>query len=151
MVLGEKVSRDSHVPRYVKIVIMTQAAAILSFTVGMYQEYVNNSYLQQYVIGLFTSNLVADALLSMVTVSVFAVGTFTILGAMNATKKLKEWKTLSEATEEAMDIPVMQVHETADPAPTTRTTTRRPRQRRTRVDKDDLFRSMAQYAEEHKQ
>lgn len=151
MVLEEKVRRDSHVPRYVKIIIMVQAAVILSFTIGMYQEYLNNSYLQQYAISLFTSNLVADALLSMVTVSVFAIGTFTVLGSMSTTKKLKAWKTLSEATEEAMDIPAMPVLDTAGPAPRNRTMTRLPRQRRTRVDKDDLLRSMTQYAEDHKQ
>jgi hypothetical protein len=147
----DRVEREDHVPRLVKIIILVQAVIILSFTIGMYQEYVSNLYLQQYVISLFKSNIVADALLSMVTVSVFAIGTFTILGSMSSTRKMKEWKALSEETEEAMDIPVMPVLETADPAPIARKATRRSRQRKTKVDNDDLFRSINRYAEEHKQ
>jgi hypothetical protein len=150
MVVEDSVDRDNHVPRLVKIIILVQAAVILSFTIGMYQEYVGNSYLQQYVISLFSSNIVADALLSMVTVSVFALGTFTILGSMSSTRKMKEWKDSSEGTKEAMDIPVMPSLETVDPALKARKATR-PRQRRTRLDNDALFRSMSQYADEHTQ
>jgi hypothetical protein len=151
MAVEENADRDGHMPRLVKTIILAQAAVILSFTIGMYQEYVNNSYLQDYVISLFRSNIVADALLSMVAVSVFAIGTFTLLGSMSTTKQIKEWKDLSDATEEAMDIPVMPVLETVNPAPRTRKATRRHRQRKTRFDNDDLFRSMTQYADEHPQ
>lgn len=150
MVAEESVDRDNHVPRLVKIIILAQAAVILSFTVGMYHEYVSNSYLQQYVIGLFASNIIAGALLSIVTMSVFALGTFTILGSMSATRKMKEWKDLSEATEESMDIQVMPRLENIDTVPNTMNTTR-PRQRRTRLNNDALFRSMSQYADEHRQ
>jgi hypothetical protein len=151
MAVKENVDHDNHLPRLVKVIILAQAAVILSFTIGMYQEYVNNSYLQDYVISLFRSNIVADALLSMVTVSVFALGTFTLLGSMGTTKRMKEWKDLSEATEESMDIPVMPVLDTVNPAPSNRKVTRRPRRRKTRFDNDDLFRSMTQYADEHPQ
>jgi hypothetical protein len=150
MVAEDSVDRDNHVPRLVKVVILAQAAVILSFTIGMYQEYVSNLYLQQYVINLFISNVVADALLSMVTVSVFALGTFTILGSMSSTRRMKEWKDSSSIAKEAMGIPVMPPLETVDLAPKARRATR-PRQRKTRFDTDALFRSMSQYADEHKQ
>jgi hypothetical protein len=150
MTAEDSVERDNQVLRFVKIIILVQAAVILSFTIGMYQEYVSNLYLQQYVISLFSSNIVADALLSMVTVSVFALGTFTILGSMSSTRRMKEWKDLSSITKEAMDIPVMPPLETVDPAPKARRATR-PRQRKTRLDNDALFRSMSQYADEHRQ
>jgi hypothetical protein len=140
-----------HIPRVVKIVILAQAAVILTFTIGMYQEYVSNFYLQQYIVSLFRSNIVADALLSMVTVSVFAIGTFTLLGSMSTTKKINDWKALSEKTEEAMDIPVMPVLETAEPAPSTSKAGRRPRQRRPKLNNDDLFRSITRYAEDRRQ
>jgi hypothetical protein len=150
MVAEDSVDRDNHVSLAVKVIILAQAAVILSFTIGMYQEYVSNLYLQQYVINLFISNIVADALLSMVTVSVFALGTFTILGSMSSTRKMKEWKDPSSITKEAIDIPVMPPLETVDPAPKARRTTR-PRQKKTRLNNDALFRSMSQHADEHRQ
>jgi len=147
----EKVDHENHIPRFVKIIILAQAAVILSFTVAMYQEYMSNFYLQQYVVSLFTSNILADTLLSMVTVSVFAIGTFTLLGSMNTTKRFKEWRALSEETEEAMDIPATPVLETVEPRPSTRKTSRRQRQRKPKLDAEDLFRSMTRYAEDHDQ
>ena len=151
MNIEEKDDHYNHIPRIVKIVILAQAAVILTFTIGMYQEYVSNLYLQQYVVSLFRSNIVADALLSMVTVSVFAIGTFTLLGSMSTTKKINDWKVLSEETEETMDIPVMPVLETAEPAPSTSKARRRPRQRKPKLDNDDLFRSITRYAEDRRQ
>jgi hypothetical protein len=141
----------NHTPRIVKIVILAQAAVILSFTIGMYQEYVSNFYLQQYIVSLFRSNIVADALLSMVTVSVFAIGTFTLLGSMSTTKKINDWKALSDVTEEAMDSPILPVLETTEPVSSTSNSRRRPRQRKPRLDNDDLFRSMTRYTEGRKQ
>lgn len=141
-------SKDhGHLPRLVKTVILAQAAVILSFTVAMYQEYVSNLYLQLYVIDLFRTNIVADAILSMVTVSVFAIGTFTLLGSMYSTKKLKKWSTLSEASEKEMEIPAMPSLETI-PAIQRRTSSR-PRRRKPRAQNDDLYNSMTKYADEH--
>src|SRR5437870_12709392 len=72
------------IPGYLKIIIIAQAATILSLTVWMYQEYLNDAYFQQYVISLLQTNIIADALLSMVTMSVFALGTFTLMGSMRS-------------------------------------------------------------------
>src|SRR5438552_12689624 len=84
-------------PGYLKIIILAQAATILSFTVWMYQEYLNDAYFQQYVIGLLQTSILADALLSMVTMSVFALGTFTLLGSMGTGRReSKEWRLLSD-------------------------------------------------------
>src|SRR5947209_17133821 len=70
------------IPGYLKIIILAQAATILSLTVWMYQEYLNDAYFQQYVISLLQTNIIADALLSIVTMSVFAIGTFTLMVSM---------------------------------------------------------------------
>ncbi len=48
----EKSDKPRHVSGLVKLVILVQAAIILSFTVWTYQEYLNNVYLQEYIIGL---------------------------------------------------------------------------------------------------
>jgi hypothetical protein len=146
---SEKNDSENHIPRTFKIIILAQAAVILSFTVAMYQEYVNNLYLQQYVLNLFRTNMVADAMLSMVTISVFAIGTFTLLGSMSTSRKLKEWNALSDEAEE-MEILTMPVLETVmSPVPRARKPRRRARQRTPRVDNDAIYRSMARYAEEH--
>lgn len=140
----ESEDTKAHLPGSIKIIILTQAAVILAFTVGMYQEYVNNSYLQQYVITLFTSNIIADATLSMITASVFALGTFTLLGSMGSAKKTsREFKLLSESSDEAFDMPPMPVLETV----TTRATTRRTRKRKPRANNEDIYRSMTKYRE----
>ena len=129
-----------NIPRFAKIIILTQAAIILAFSVGMYQEYLNNAFLQQYVIGLFTSNIIADATLSMVTASVFALGTFTLLGSMNSKNTNKEWKTLSHGPDLEPDLPAMPVLERATQV---KSTTRKPRQRKKRrADNADIFRAM---------
>ena len=142
----------NHIPLQFKIMILVQAAVILVFTVGMYQEYLNNSYLQSYVISLFSSNIVADVMLSMVTVSVFAIGTFTLLGSMSSNRRVdKEWKILSEPLEEEMEMPAMPLPESASQTANGRRPTRRSRPRRPRVSADDLFRSMTQYADGHKE
>jgi hypothetical protein len=134
-----------HISRFAKIIILTQAAVILAFTIGMYQEYLNNTYLQQYLITLFTSNIIADATLSLVTASIFALGTFTLLGSMGTSKKTsKELKTLSETPEEAFEMPAMHVLETI---PSRRGASNRTRRRRPR-DNDDIFRSMTRHSEE---
>ena len=139
-----------NLPLYVKIIILVQAATILSFTVGMYQEYLNNSYLQEYTVGIFRSSLVADAMLSMITVSMFAIGTFTILGSMKTSKRFgREWTILSERELETLQMPTMPV-----PAPyeqrrmTNRATP--PRRRRPKLNREDLYRSMADYAADHR-
>ena len=146
MVADNGKDHEAHLTIIVKIIILSQATVILSLTVGMYQEYANNLYLQQYVISLFKSNIVADAILSMVTVSVFAIGTLTLLGSMSSTKKLNQWNSPSEDTEEEMGLPVMPVLETAEPRPRP-LQTRRSSHRRKRKVNDDLFLSMTRYAE----
>ena len=147
MVVDKVKNQEGHLPRIVKIIILAQAAVILSFTVGMSQEYANNLYLQSYVIGLFKSNIVADAILSMVTVSVFAIGTFTLLGSMYSTKKLEQWTNLSEEPEESTSLPVMPVLDTAEPRPRFQQTHRQSRQRKPKANNDDLYRSMTRYTE----
>jgi hypothetical protein len=150
MHLEENAERDSHIPRLVKIIILAQAAVILSFTIGMYQEYVNNLFLQDYVLSLFTSNIVADALLSMVTVSVFAIGTFTLLGSMTTTRReKKELDFMTQPNEEAPKMPSMPVLDTVEPAPSARGTSRR-RHRKSRIDSEDIYRSMVNYADDQR-
>lgn len=125
---------------------------ILIFTSGMYQEYVNNLYLQLYVVSIFSSNIFADAMLSMVTVSVFAIGTFTLLGSMSSNRRVeKEWKLMSEPVEEEMEMPAMPVLESASQDPSGKRPTRRSRPRKPRVSAEALFRSMRQYTDGHKE
>ena len=54
-------------PWCIKVIVLAQAATILSITVFMYQVYLNDVFFQQYVISLFQSNIIADATLSIVT------------------------------------------------------------------------------------
>lgn len=136
-------ARHSHIPRFAKIIILTQAAIILAFSVGMYQEYLNNAYLQQYVIALFTSNIIADATLSVVTASVFALGTFTLLGSMSSKKTNREWGDLSEAADSELDLPTTPLLETVS-QPTI--TTRKPRRKR-KSNNDDIFLAMTRHTE----
>jgi hypothetical protein len=151
MAIKENAEHGSHLPRLVKIIILTQAAVILSFTIGMYQEYVNNLFLQEYVLSLFRSNIVADALLSMVTVSVFAIGTFTLLGSMSTTRReKKELDFITQLNQEAPDLPSMPVLETVEPAPAARGTSRR-RYRKSSKDSEDIYRSMVNYAEDQRE
>jgi hypothetical protein len=148
-----------NMPLYVKIIILVQAAVILSFTVGMYQDYLNNSYLQEYAVRVFTSSLVADAMLSMVTISMFAIGTFTLLGSMSSTKRLsKQWRLPPEEKTRRLSMPLVPVPDMLDRAPVAKrrtnrrreSTTSRTRQRRPRVDKEHLYQSMVNYAETHR-
>ena len=149
---SERKPSVNHIPIQFKIIILVQAVVILAFTVGMYQEYLNNSYLQSYVVNIFSSNIVADVMLSMVTVSVFAIGTFTLLGSMNSNRGVdKELRLLSEPAEDEMEMPAMPVLESASQVPSGKRPTRRSRPRRLRVTADDLFRSMTQYADDHKE
>lgn len=137
-------------PGYVKIIILAQAATILAFTIGMYQEYLSNIYLQAYVINILASNIVADAMLSMVTMSVFALGTFTLLGSMSTSRRAnKDWQLLSKTAEEAMDMPSMPVLEVVESAPKKNRTRSRTRRRKPNVDTDELFQSMTSFANPH--
>ena len=132
-------------PGYIKIIILAQAATILSFTVFMYQVYLNDIYFQQYVISLFTSNIIAGALLSIVTASVFALGTFTLLGSMGTTRRVnKEWRLLSEP-EEVSHLSSLPVLEIVEPASKPRRASRRPRPRKPRGDTKNLLHSMRYY------
>lgn len=148
---GEKKASVNRIPLQFKIIILVQAAVILVFTVGMYREYLNNSYLQSYVVSLFSSNIVADGMLSIVTVSVFAIGTFTLLGSVSSNRRAdEEWKVLSEPVKGEMEMPAIPLVETASQTASGKRPTRRSRPRRPRVNTDDLFRSMTQYADDHK-
>jgi len=115
-------------PVYVKIIILAQAATILSFTVWMYQEYLNDIYFQEYVVSLFRSNIIAEAVLSMVAMSVFALGTFTLLGSMSTTRR----RLLSEP-KEASHVSSLPILETVEPPSKPRSTSRRPRHRKPRA------------------
>jgi len=138
-------------PGYVKIILLAQAATILSLTFSMYQVYVNDTYFQEYIIGLFRSNIIANALLSTVTASLFALGTFLLLGSMGPSRRVnKEWRLMSEA-EEASQLPSLPVLETVKPLPRPRSTARRPRRRKPSVDTGKLLDSMRYFADDQRQ
>jgi len=139
------------IPGYLKIIILAQAATILSLTVWMYQEYLNDAYFQQYVISLLQTNIIADALLSMVTMSVFALGTFTLMGSMRSGRgESKEWRLLSDEAK-AQSIPSLPVVDTVERATRPRSTSRRPRARKPRADMDKLLDSMRYFADDHRE
>ena len=137
-------------PTYVKIIVLAQAATILSLTLVMYQVYLNDVSFQQYVISLFQSNIIADATLSIVTASVFAIGTFTLLGSMGTRRAGKEWSRLSEEAK-APPMPSLPVLETAERASKPRSASRRPRSRKPRADMDKLYKSIRHFADDHGQ
>src|SRR5213594_4241417 len=132
-------------PGYVKIIILAQAATILSLTSWMYQEYLNDIYFQEYVISLFRTNIIADALLTMAATSVFALVTFTMLGTMSTTRpENNQWVLLSEP-EDAPKVSALPVLAAVEPASKPRSTSRRPRPRKTRSDTEKLLHSMRHY------
>jgi hypothetical protein len=141
----------SEIPGYLKIIILAQAATILSLTIAMYQVYLNDTYFQQYVISLFQTNIIADATLSIVTASVFALGTFTLLGSMTSSRRVnKEWRLLSEAAKSPHmpSIPVLEVVERPSKSQIRRP---RPRNRKPRVDTGTLYDSMRYFADDQKE
>ena len=138
-------NRPKHASTWIKIVILVQAAITLSFAVGMYQEYINNAYLRQYVIDLFASNIVADTTLSIISASVFAIGTFTLLGSMRTGKKrTSDWTVARNPP--PLDMPVMPPLQTIEKAPESQGMNQRPRRRRPKISADDLYESMNRYA-----
>ncbi len=142
----EESDSKSHIRGLAKVIILAQGAIILAFTVWMYQEYLNNVYLQEYIINVFRSGLVADSLLSMVAITVFALGTFTLLGSMStARRKSKDWDSFSEPTVEARDPVFAPVLETVITPPRP-TSTRQRSSRKPKVDADQLYRSMVDHA-----
>jgi len=134
-------------PTYVKIIVLAQAAAFLSLTLVMYQVYLNDVSFQQYVISLFQSNIIADASLSIVTASVFALGTFTLLGSMGTRRAGKEWSRLSEEAK-APPMPSLPVLETVEQPLKRRGAGCQPRRRKPRADVDKLYDSMRYFADE---
>jgi hypothetical protein len=137
----------SEIPGYVKIIILAQAATILSLTVSMYQVFLNDVYFQQYVISLFQSNIIADATLSIVTASVFALGTFTLLGSMGTRRASREWSRLSEEAK-APPMPPLPVLETVEQPLKPRSAGRQPRRRKPRPDVNKLYDSMRYFADD---
>ena len=150
----EESDKHRHVSGLVKFVILAQAAIILSFTVWTYQEYLNNVYLQEYIISLFRTSLIADAILSMVTISVFALGTFTLLGSMSSRhRENDEWTVSPQRTNEGLEllsVPSVPVLDTVEPPTPKAPRTSRRRHRKPRIDADDLYRSMLQHADDHR-
>jgi hypothetical protein len=139
------------VPLYIKIILLSQAATILSFTVFMYQVYVNDIFFQQYVISLFTSNIIAGATLSIVTASVFALGTFTLLGSMSSNRRVnKEWRLLSEKAK-APHMPSLPVLEVVERPSKPRTASRRPRSRKPSANVDKLYESLRYFADDRRE
>ena len=134
-------------PTYVKIIVLAQAATILSLTLVMYQVYLNDVSFQQYVISLFQSNIIADATLSIVTASVFALGTFTLLGSMGTRKASREWSRLSEEAK-APPMPSLPVLEAVEQPLKRWRAGRQPRRRRPRADVDKLYDSMRYFADD---
>jgi len=113
----EKSDKHRHVSGLIKFVILAQAGIILSFTVWTYQEYLNNVYLQEYIISLFRTSLIADAILSMVTISVFALGTFTLLGSMSSRhRENDEWTVPTRPFWKQLDPQPLRGRERADDA-----------------------------------
>lgn len=153
--LGESISateRAGHsyreMPSYVKIIVIAQAAIILSLTLWMYQVYLNDIYFQEYVMSLFQTNIIAEALLSIVTASVFALGTFTLLGSMGpARRQSKAWRLLSQQAKEP-DLPTLPALEAVVLPPRRQVRARKPRQRKPRADVDKLFNSMRYFADD---
>jgi hypothetical protein len=144
--LGENPRKN--LPGYVKIIILAQSAIILIFTIGMYQDYLNNTYLQKYAIDLLTSNILADVTLSLVTMSVFALGTFMLLGSMSTNRRAsRDWQLMTESANEALDMPKMPVLEVVEARPKTAGTRPRTRRRRSSIDTEQLFRSIRTYAD----
>ena len=138
-------------PGYVKIIILAQAATILSLAVWMYQVYLNDIYFQEYVISLFRSNIIADALLPIITASVFALGTFTLLGSMRTARLAnKAWRLLSEREEDSLQSSLPGL-ELVEPASKPRTTSRRRGARRPRVDTERILDSMRHFTDDRKQ
>lgn len=136
-------------PRYIRIVVLAQAVTILSLTLVMYEVFLNDVYFQQYVISLFQSNMIADATLSMVTASVFALGTFTLLGSMSPRREAKQWRLLSEEAK-APPLPSMPVLETVE-RPVKPRSSRRPRTRKPRADVGKLYDSIRFFADDRGQ
>lgn len=150
--MSPSTTEDSHhsyrdIPRYIKIIVLAQGATILSLAVVMYQVFLNDVYFQQYVISLFQSNVIADATLSMVTASVFALGTFTLLGSMSTRREAKQWRLLSEEAK-TPSLPSMPVLETVERPSRPRSTSRRPRTRKQRAGVDKLYDSIRYFADD---
>jgi len=150
--VSHSTTEESHhsyreVPTYVKIIVLAQAATILSLTVSMYQVYLNDVSFQQYVISLFQSNIIADATLSIVTASVFALGTFTLLGSMGTRRASKEWSRLSEEAK-APPVASLPVLETVEQPLKPRSAGRQPRRRKPKADVDKLYGSMRYFADD---
>ncbi len=146
-------SNDSFttMPGYVKIIILAQAATILSLAVWMYQVYLNDIYFQEYVISLFRSNIIADALLPIITASVFALGTFTLLGSMRTARLAnKAWRLLSEREEDSHQS-LLPSLKSVEPSAKPRSTSRRRGTRRPRVDTERILDSIRHFADDRKQ
>jgi len=154
--VSHSTTEESHhsyreMPTYVKIIVLAQATTILSLTLVMYQVYLNDVSFQQYVISLFQSNIIADATLSIVTASVFALGTFTLLGSMSSNRRVnKEWSHLSERAK-APQMPSLPILETVKRPSRPRNVSRRPRTRKPRADVDNLYDSIRYFADDHRQ
>ena len=149
---SSKQGHRKNVPLFVKIIILAQSATILLFTIGMYQEYLSNTYLQNYVVGILSSNLLADAMLSVVTMSVFALGTFTLLGSMGTSRRAsKDWQLMSESARESLDMPTMPVLDVVEPSLKQQRAKPRTRRRKPAIDTEELFRSMTSYADSRKE
>src|SRR6266446_1399582 len=139
-------------PGYVKIIILAQAATILSFAVWMYQEYLNDIYFQEYVTSLVRSNIIADALVPIVTASVFALGTFTLLGSMRTARLAnKAWRLLSEREEDSHQSLLLPSLEPVEPSAKPRSTSRRRGTRRPRADTERILDSMRHFADDRRQ
>src|SRR5947209_17804909 len=116
----------------------------------MYQKYMNDAYFKQYDISLLQTNIIADALLSMVTMSVFALGTFTLMGSMRTGRReTKEWRLLSKQAK-AQPMPSLPVLDTVERATRPRSTSGRPRTRKPRADMDKLMHAMRYFTAEQR-
>jgi hypothetical protein len=95
--------------------------------------------------------MIADALLPIVTASVFALGTFTLLGSMRTARLAnKAWRLLSEREEDSHQS-LLPSLEPVEPSAKPRSTSRRRGARRPRVDTERILDSMRHFADDRRQ
>ncbi len=84
------------VPGFAKVLILIQTLIILSLSFWIYQEYLNNSFLQTYVNGyLQTGSFTAITLISIGSFTIIAIA---LLAKLRSTRRELEWILSTEST-----------------------------------------------------
>jgi hypothetical protein len=98
-------------PRPVKILVLVQTLIILSLSFWIYEEYLNNQYLQRYVNGSFESSLSAIILVSIGAFAIVALVLFAKLrGARRELGGIRSRKLGSEGREAGQLDPQVEQH-----------------------------------------